>query len=66
MTTDAKANKDNLACLRGYGAVPTHERICVDGNLVSCTGPAASEEVAKALLDMLVGETCAAEIGRFR
>lgn len=65
-TYELSANKDNIACLRGYGAIPTHERVCVDGNLVSCTGPAASEEVAALLLGMLVGEPCAAEVGRFR
>ena len=63
---ELSANKDNLACLRGYGAIPTHERVCVDGNLVSCTGPAASEEVAALLLDMLVGKEQAAEVERFR
>lgn len=65
-TYELSANKDNLACLRGYGAIPTHERVCVDGNLVSCTGPAASEEVAAVLLDMLVGGAQRAEVGRFR
>lgn len=65
-TYELSANKDNLACLKGYGAIPTHERVCVDGNLVSCTGPVASEEVAALLLGMLVGEEQGAEVERFR
>ena len=63
---ELSANKDNLACLEGYGATPTHERVCVDGNLLSCTGPAVSEEAAAWLLEQLVGKEQASEISRFR
>ena len=65
-TYELSANKDNLACLEGYGAEPTHERFCVDGNVVSCSGPAASEEAAAWLLEALVGEGQVAEISKFR
>lgn len=65
-TYELSANKDNLACLEGYGATPTHERFCVDGNIVSCTGPAVSEKAAAWLLEALVGEGQAAEVSRFR
>ena len=65
-TYELSSNKDNLACLEGYGATPTHERFCVDGNIVSCTGPAAAEEAAAWLLEALVDEDQAAEVQRFR
>lgn len=65
-TYELSANRDNLACLESYGATPTHERVCVDGNIISCAGPAASEEVAAQLLKMLVGPQPAAEVARFR
>ena len=65
-TYELSANRDNLACLESYGATPTREQVCVDGNIISCTGPAASEEVAALLLEMLVGPGPAAEVARFR
>ena len=65
-TYELSANKDNLACLEGYGATPTHERFCVDGNIVSCTGPAAAEEAAAWLLEALIGKEQSAEVQRFR
>jgi protease I len=63
---ELSANRDNPACLEGYGATPTYERFCIDGNIVSCTGPAVSEETAAWLLEVLIGEEQAAEVARFR
>ena len=63
---ELSANKDNLTCLAGYGAEPTHEQMSVDGNLISCTGPRAAERVARHLMEMLIGVDATSEVYRFR
>ena len=63
---ELSSHRDNRACLEGYGVLSVRERICVDGNLLSCTGPAVSEEAAAWLLEKLIGKDQADEISRFR
>jgi cyclohexyl-isocyanide hydratase len=50
---------DNLSLL---GAVPVHERVVIDGNVVTCAGVVAGIDFALKLAAMLEGERVAREI----
>lgn len=65
-TFELSRNHDNPGRLEELGCRPTHEGVTECDRIISCSGPAFTEQVAERLLAHLVGPDGAAEVERFR
>ncbi len=65
-TFELSRNHDNPGRLAELGCQPTHQGVAEWNRVISCSGPAFTEEVARRLLAHLVGPEGAAEVERFR
>lgn len=57
---------DNFGVLRECGCTAVNEPVVEWNGIISCSGPAQSEQVCELLLEMLVGPEAAAEVRRYR
>jgi len=58
-------NHDNLGRLKELGAIPTSGPIEISNRIISCAGPAQSIEVAKIMLETVIGPDGFREVDRF-
>lgn len=65
-TFELSRNHDNPGRLEELGCQPAHEGVAEWERIISCSGPAFTDEVARRLLAHLVGPEGAAEVERFR
>lgn len=58
-------NRDNLGRIQELGGIPTPGPIEISNRIISCAGPAQSIQVAKLLLESVIGTDRAEEVFRF-
>lgn len=57
---------DNCAMLAEQGCLAAHEPVCESNNIISCSGPAYSEQAMGLFMQHLLGEDAATELQTFR
>lgn len=57
---------DNRGRLREFGCQPSDEAVVDWNGIISCAGPAYSDQVMYALMRRLIGDEAAAEVERYR
>lgn len=60
------SRRDNQGRLRELGCVVSEDPVVDWNGIISCSGPAFSEQVMRLLLERLVGSEAAAEVERYR
>lgn len=65
-TTYEFSRHDNFAMLEEQGCTGTHEPVCNCNGIISCSGPAFSEQVMELFMERLLGAEAAAELQLFR
>jgi protein deglycase len=57
--------RDNLGRIQELGGIPTPGPVEISNRIISCSGPAQSIQVAKMLLESVIGPDSAKEVFRF-
>ena len=65
-TTYQFSRHSNYAILEEQGALPVHEPLAESHGIISCSGPAYSEQVMVRFLELLLGSEQAAALTTFR
>lgn len=65
-TYPLSSRHDNVGVLRAYGCEYVEEAYVEWQGILSCAGPAGSEQVMRRLLELVAGPDAAAEVARYR
>ncbi|MDO4501738.1 MAG: DJ-1/PfpI family protein [Coriobacteriia bacterium] len=65
-TTYAFSRHSNYAILEEHGAQPVHAPVAEADGIISCAGPAYSEQVMARFLELLLGQDAARDLAQFR
>ena len=65
-TTYEFSRHDNYAMLEAEGCTAVHEPVCDCHGIISCSGPAFSEQAMELFMEHLIGHEATAELTRFR
>lgn len=65
-TTYASSRHDNFAMIEECGCRTVREPVCDSGRIISCSGPAYSEDAMRLFMQELVGPQAAEELDTYR